>query len=276
MYVKIVSICFVGFGNAARRLAEILLQFSDEIYRRYSIKIRCSAISTARHSSVVSRRANKIDLEHALNLVKAGKQLTELENVEEVESAIQAIAKSGADIVIETTTLNPYDGEPALSHVAFALKSRKHVVSANKGPVAYALPYLKTLAKEQKVSFRYESTVMDGAPIFNLVEQCLPLVKVDSIFGIVNSTTNFILSQMELGVDFGNALSEAQKMGIAEADPSFDLDGWDAAVKLSVLANSIMQAELRPSQVSRVSISSLNRRSLRENYKRGFKTRVIA
>jgi homoserine dehydrogenase len=156
-----------------------------------------------------------------------------------------------ADVLIELTPLNLENGEPAITHVRTALEKRMHVVSANKGPVAFAYRELRGLAASQRRAFLFESTVMDGAPVLGLARAGLPAARVLGFRGVLNSTTNYILTRMEHGISFGDAVAQAQAMGIAETDPSADVDGWDATVKTVVLANVLLGADLRPEDVER-------------------------
>jgi homoserine dehydrogenase len=156
-----------------------------------------------------------------------------------------------ADALVELTALNPLTGQPATDHIRAALESGKSVVTANKGPIAHAYRDLRDLAARKGQRLRFESTVMDGTPIFGMVEACLPVTQIASLRGPLNSTSNYILSRMAQGESLENALISAQTLGIAEAEPSYDLEGWDASVKATVLANVLMGADLRPAGVRR-------------------------
>ncbi|HEY7022215.1 MAG TPA: hypothetical protein VH349_13940, partial [Ktedonobacterales bacterium] len=156
-----------------------------------------------------------------------------------------------ADVLVELTALNPLTGQPATDHIRAALESGKSAVTANKGPIAHAYRELRDLAATKSQRLRFESTVMDGTPIFGLVEACLPVTRIASLRGPLNSTSNYILSRMALGEALDDALASAQALGIAEADPGYDLEGWDASVKATVLANVLMNADLRPADVRR-------------------------
>jgi homoserine dehydrogenase len=156
-----------------------------------------------------------------------------------------------ADVLVELTALNPLTGQPATDHIRAALESGKCAVTANKGPIAHAYRELRDLAAAHGHHLRFESTVMDGTPIFGMVEACLPVTRIASLRGPLNSTSNYILSRMARGESLEDALSGAQTLGIAEADPSYDLEGWDASVKATVLANVLMNADLRPADVRR-------------------------
>jgi hypothetical protein len=154
-------------------------------------------------------------------------------------------------VIVETTTLDIERGEPATSHIRAALAGGAHVVTANKGPVAFAYHRLARAAARAQRSFLFEGAVMDGVPIFNLVRRTLPAVNVLGFRGVVNSTTNFIITAMEQGQRFEDALSEMQARGVAEADASLDVDGWDAAAKTAALANVLLGANMTPRQVDR-------------------------
>src|SRR5256885_3650569 len=195
MSIHSVPIALIGFGNSSRRLAKLLIERREQIEEMYHSRFVCTAIATARHGSVVG--TEPIDLNRALELVRNGENLILLPGVKPVKDSLSLINETNAEIVVETTTLNIKDGEPALSHIMLALNRGKHVVTANKGPLAFAAKELLSLAAANNLCLRYESTVMDGAPIFNLFSRTLPLVKVKSIRGIINSTTNFILTAID-------------------------------------------------------------------------------
>jgi homoserine dehydrogenase len=160
-------------------------------------------------------------------------------------------AECPADVLIELTTLQPLTGQPATTYVRAALEAGRHVVTANKGPIAHAYRELRALAAARGVALRFESTVLDGLPIFNLAGFTLPATRISGFRGPLNSTTNFVVSRMAGGMSLEDAVAAAQAAGIAEADPAYDLDGWDASVKATVLANVLMDADLRPQAVAR-------------------------
>jgi homoserine dehydrogenase len=181
-----------------------------------------------------------------------------------------------ADVLVEVTPLDPHDGEPAVTHCRHALRRGLHVVTANKGPLAFALRPLQALARRHRVLFRYEGAVMDGAPIFNLAALCLPGAKVLGFRGVLNSTTSHILSRMESGHSAASALLETQAAGVAEADPRHDLEGWDAAVKACALANALMGADLRPRDVRRRGIAGIGLAEVRRAVRAGRRVRLVA
>ena len=201
-----------------------------------------TAIGTARHGAVVD--PGGIDLRTIL----AGTDLP--------RRALPPVRELPADIVVEITTLDPKTGEPALTYIREALAAGKHVVTANKGPIARAYRELDALATANGRLLRFEATLADCLPVFTLRRSALPLAEIRSIRGIVSSTCNHILSACARGAAFEDALAEAQRLGIAEADPRNDLEGHDAAAKATILANVLMSADLRPEDVRRTPIDA--------------------
>ncbi len=172
--------------------------------------------------------------------------------------------KSGAaDAVFETSSLNAATGQPAIDYLRTALGMGAHAISANKGPVVHAHEELTALAASVGRRFLFESAVMDGVPIFSLFREAMPAVVIRGFRGVLNSTTNVILEGMEYGQTFDDAVKTAQKLGVAESDPSDDIDGIDAAVKVVALANVLMNAELKLSDVQRYGIRDISSHHLR-------------
>ncbi|MEK7862453.1 MAG: homoserine dehydrogenase, partial [Chloroflexota bacterium] len=217
-------LALVGFGHVGRALARML------ITTRAPFTV--TAIGTARHGAVVD--AGGIDLATIL----AGTDLP--------QRSLPPIRDLPADVLVEITTLDPHTGEPALTHIREALAAGMHVVTANKGPIALAFRELDDHARRMGRLLRFEATLADCLPVFTLRRAALPLARIDAIRGIVSSTCNYILSQCALGTPFGAALAEAQRLGIAEADPRNDLEGHDSAVTAAILAHVLMGAALRP------------------------------
>lgn len=177
--------------------------------------------------------------------------------VKNAEHFIEAGRNAGASLFIELTTLQPRDGEPALTYMLKALEAGMDVVTANKGPIAHAQRELQTLAHSQKVQLRFESTVMDGLPLLNLTEFTLPAAGMRGFRGLLNATSSLVLNMIEQGYSQEDAIRKAQQVGVAEADPWYDLDGWDAVMKTTILANSLMEGELTPDMVERAGIRDL-------------------
>src|SRR5881628_334691 len=222
-------LALVGFGSVGRALARMLLATQAPFV--------VTAIGTRSHGAVVHHGG--IDL----SLLLAGTDLP--------RRALPPMRDLPADILVEITTLEPRTGEPALTHIREALGASMHVVSANKGPIARAYRELDALAAAKGRLLRFEATLADCLPVFNLRRASLPLGEIRRVNGIVSSTCNFILSQCARGAYYADALAEAQLLGIAEADPRNDLEGHDAAAKATILANVLMDAELVPEDIAR-------------------------
>jgi homoserine dehydrogenase len=246
------KLAILGFGIVGREFVRLLRRKSGELAREYGLTWRVTGLATRRLGMACDPA--RLDLDVALAAVEAGQRLDALHRGPPLRDAFDFITECGADVLFETTLLNAQDGQPAIDHVRTALRAGMHVITANKGPVAFAYHELRGLAQGQGRAFLFESTVMDGAPIFSLARDALLGANVLGFRGILNSTTNFILTQMETGASFDAAVRQAQAIGIAEADPSLDVDGWDAATKTAVLATVLMGAEVTPPQVDRTGI----------------------
>jgi len=168
-----------------------------------------------------------------------------------------------ADVLFEATSLSSRDGQPAIDHIRAALEASAHAITANKGPLVHAYEELSSLAVAKGRRFLFESTVMDGVPIFALFRDNLPLVDLNGFRGILNSTTNVILSGMEEGLSFNESLARAQQIGVAETDPSNDVDGWDAAVKVAALIRVLMRVPVRLDDIHREGIGKLKGEAVR-------------
>jgi homoserine dehydrogenase len=268
-----VRIALVGFGNVGRRFAEGLRGPYAKVLRQAGVRARVTGIATACHGCALDPRG--LDLGRALRLVRAGRSLDALHRGRPLPGTRELIARVRADVLVETTPLDRRRGEPATTHVRRALARGLHVVTANKGPVAFAVGALRALARRRRRLFLHEGAVMDGTPVFNLVEHCLPGCRVLGFRGTLNSTTNLVLSRMEEGLTASAALKEAQALGIAEADARNDLDGWDAAVKGCALANGLMGASVRPSRVHRRGIGGLTPLEVRRALRGGTRLRLV-
>lgn len=183
--------------------------------------------------------------------------------------AEEFLDRARAEILAELTTLNPEDGEPAASHIRAAFARGMHVVTANKGPIACCYADLAGEARRAGVEFRFESAVMDGTPVFNLARHCLPGTRVLGFAGALNSTTQVILDAMRRGAALEEGIEEARRLGVTEADPWFDIDGWDSACKAAALANVLMDARATPAAVNRRGIGRLTPQKVAEAERAG-------
>jgi homoserine dehydrogenase len=248
------KLALLGFGNVGRALAELLLRKQEEIQKDYNLTFSVVAIGTGRRGFAV--QPDGFDLPAVMDALGNGKTLAEF-SAFPVEDAFDLIRKSGADVLFENTPVDYASGQPAIDHIKLALEQGMHVSTANKGPVVHAWHELKALAAQKGRQFFHESTVMDGAPIFSLFRGALPGAQLQSFRAVLNSTTNLILTRMESGESFDEAVRYAQQIGIAETDPSGDIDGWDAAIKIAALATVLMDKPLKPGDVDRTASAPL-------------------
>lgn len=267
-------VLFVGFGNVGRKVASILTRERGRFRGLQDLEIDCVGIVTRSRGALIA--PGPIDLGEALSMVEGLGKFGEESPFYSKMNALEAAQTLDYDVLLELSTLSIEDkGEPAVSHIRAALNRGKHAVSANKGPVAFRYSELAQLAAEKGCRFLFETVVMDGAPLFNLARCALKGCTITGIEGILNSTTNFVLTKMERGVDLKDAVIEAQRLGVAEADPSHDLEGWDAAAKTAALANVLMDARITPYDVLRSGITSLTKREVMEAYERRHHLKLI-
>jgi homoserine dehydrogenase len=265
------DLVLVGFGNVGRRFVRLARDKAEALERDHGVSFRVCGIATARHGSLFDEAG--VDAIAAANTVEGDGRLGESGTVPDLIGRATAL---GQPVLVETTPLNVHSGEPAIGHIRAAFAAGLPVVTANKGPVAIAWDRLDRQARDRGVSFLFEGAVMDGVPIFNLVRETMPGVRIHGFRGVLNSTTNHILTMMEEGGEFGPALDEMQRAGIAEADPSLDVDGWDAAAKTAALANVLMGAGLTPEKVDRTGIRDIRGACVRAAVARGARIRLVA
>lgn len=252
-------LAFIGFGNVGRALARLLLRKRRELGQRYNVSFRTVAIATGRHG--LAWNPDGLDLAAALDLVDTGESITQLTSADPPESTLELINSCGADVLFENTPVDYETGQPALDHLRAALESDMHAITANKGPLVHGYQELSRLAAERGLSFLFEATVMDGAPIFSLWRD-LPAAELTAFRGVLNSTTNLMLGRMEAGDSFDQAVRHAQAIGIAETDPSGDVDGWDAAIKVAALVTVLMKQSITPEHVERTGIRELSQQDV--------------
>jgi homoserine dehydrogenase len=241
-------IALLGYGNVGHALIAMLAEKETALRDQHDLTIRVTGMLTRRAGGWVA--AAGVSPADAL-----ASRWPEVELPAGAEpfsgDSVAFAATAPCDALVELTTLNAQTGQPALAHVRAALSAGKSVVTANKGPIAHAYRELRALADEHGVALRFESSVMDGTPIFNMAAASLPATTIAGFRGLLNSTSNYVLSRMARGETLEDAIRGAQALGIAEADPANDLEGWDAAVKVTVLANVLLGDEIRPADVAR-------------------------
>jgi homoserine dehydrogenase len=249
------KLALLGFGNVGQALTRLLLDKRDTLMQEYDITFSITGIATGRHGMAIDPQG--LDMGRALQAVSQGKTLDAFSVLPAPRDAFDFIQRCAADVLFENTPVNYETGQPALDHLKSALENNMHAITANKGPVVHGFRELTDLAIERGRRFYFESAVMDGAPIFSLYRETLPGAHLKSLRGVLNSTTNMILTRMEQGESFDLAVAYCQEIGIAETDPSGDVDGWDAAVKVAALVTVIMGVPLKPQQVSRLGIRGI-------------------
>jgi homoserine dehydrogenase len=248
------KIAIIGFGVVGQGLAEILLRNKERLRAEYGYEYSVVAVSDFVKGAAYDPKG--LDLAKVLELAKSN-GISRYPGAQTGWDALDTIRKSNADVVAEATFTNIKTAEPAYSHFKAALESGKHLVTTNKGPTALFFRELAALAKSKKVQFKYEGTVMSGTPALNLAELCLAGSEIKEIRGIVNGTTNFILTNMEKGKSYAEALKEAQDLGYAEAVPDADVEGYDAMAKVVILAKAVMGADIKVADVDRTGITKI-------------------
>lgn len=272
------KICIVGFGTVGGGFAEQLANKREELQQRYALKPEVVAIADTHLGSIYVPEG--IDIPKAVELAKQGE-----ENILEDKydapmkgwNSVKTIKEAEADIVVEATWTNLVTGEPGLTHIKTALKQGKHVITSNKGPCAVAYEEVKRLAEENEVYMRFEATVLAGTPAISFIRENLAGCEIEHIRGIVNGTTNYILTRMERkGWSFAKALKKAQELGYAEEDPSADIDGLDAAGKAAILSRVVFGGDISPQEVKRTGIREINKEDIKAAKKEGKRIKLIA
>lgn len=260
--MKTIDLAMIGYGNVGKAFVKMLKQKTQYIEENYHTEVRITAVCTRSKGALAD---------------PAGINMDDLENLvfhQEI-SSLQIIDEADYDILLELTPINIHSGLPAIDHIKHGLSRKKHVITANKGPIAWAYRELKDLAKASQVMFCHEATVMDGIPVFNLSKEALKGCKITEVRGILNATTNYILDEMEKGIAYESAVKEGQRRGFVEADPTMDLEGWDAAAKLTALMNVLMDVEIRPTDIKREGISKITKEQIEEARKNHQKIKLL-
>ena len=250
------NLAFIGFGNVARSLVRLLERKSGLLEENYDLTYSVTGIATGKHGFAVN--PNGLNVNQALSLVESGQSISPLTNYHlPVTDSLSVIQHSSANVMFENSPVNHKTGQPAIDHVRAALELGMHAITANKGTVVHGYRELAALAKSKGRKFLFEATVLGGTPVFSMFRETMPAAQLISFQGIINSTTNIILSRMERGESFDAAVKYCQSIGIAETDPSADVDGWDAAIKIAALVTVLMDTPMAPQQVERKGIREI-------------------
>jgi homoserine dehydrogenase len=272
--MKQIRLAIVGFGVVGQGLAELLLTRRALLRQRFDLEVVLVGVANARHGFIY--REHGLDIATLLALAAQRKPLTAHPEVRHWPDVLEGLRASGGDVLAEATGTNLRDAEPGISHIRCALLQHMHVITANKGPVALAAGELLALAREQGVQLRMESTVMAGTPVLSTVQEGLAGAQIRSIRGILNGTTNYILSAMAQGRDYAEVLAEAQAQGYAEADPTADVEGYDVVAKVLILSALLFGCQLRPDQVTRQGITAISQAHIRQAQAEGKRIKLLA
>ncbi len=245
---KTLKLAMLGYGNAGKAFKSLLEEKADALAEAYNTSFEFVSIVTRSKGDILGSST---------------------------DTAMEVAVNGDYDVLIELTPLNIMTGEPAISHIEAALSRGKDVITANKGPIAHAYKRLTDLARRNDCAFFYETTVMDGTPVFNLVHDTLKFCTVTEVGGILNSTTNFILEEMEKGIPINQIMEKVRELGFVEADPLMDIEGYDSAGKLTALLNVLMNADMTPDQINRKGIEWLTYQDIKDASAKGFKFKLV-
>ena len=279
-HIETYNLCFLGFGNVNRTLVQLLENRADDLRDKYGISYRITGVASRRlgwHANADGLSLADVDREgHGFSRAATDAENTRLQpsGTTTADDVKAWLATAQADVLFEATSLNVENGQPAADHIRAALTHGAHAITANKGPIVHAYRELRDLAASKGKRFLFESTVMDGVPIFSLFDQ-LPAIHLQGFHGILNSTTNVILSEMEQGLSFDEALKKAHDLRIAETDATHDIDGWDAAVKTAALITVLMDTPIRLDQIQREGIRDLTPQAVRTAKRDGWSFKLV-
>lgn len=263
----------LGFGVVGQSFVKLLLSHSTDLYNDYGIKPK--VVACADNGGIITCDQG-LDLDRLLNVKKKKKSIIHYGSKGNRSEILDAIENIDAEVVIELTPTNIVDGEPGKNHIISAMKSGKNVITVNKGPLALEFPSLMELAEYNRIAFKFSGTVGGGTPILEFAKRCLKGDRIISFEGILNGTTNYILSKMYEGLNFSEALQDASEKGYAEKDPTLDIDGYDAVAKLVIASNFVMNMKSTMKDVSREGIRNVKPSQVLTERKKGNAIKLIA
>lgn len=260
--IRTYNLCLLGFGNVNRMLVR-LLQKKERELQEHGIGWRITGVATRRLGWIADESGLDIGALWGEGDPRSSQASALAPQMPLPQDVREWLKTAHADVLFEATSLSVHDGQPAIAHLRTALEAGAHAITANKGPIVHAYEELSSLAVAKGRRFLFESTVMDGAPIFSLFRDSLPVVHLRGFRGILNSTTNVILSGMEEGLSFEDSLQQAQQIGVAETDPTNDIEGWDATVKVAALVRVLMGVPIKLDEIQREGIGQLRGEAVR-------------
>jgi homoserine dehydrogenase len=263
----------LGFGVVGQSFVKLLLSHSTDLYNDYGIKPK--VVACADHKGIVSCNQG-LDLDRLLNVKKKKRSVIQYGSNTDTCGILDVIENIDAEVVIELTPTNITNGEPGKTHIIAAMKSGKNVITVNKGPLALEFPSLMELAEYNRIAFKFSGTVGGGTPILEFAKRCLRGDRIISFEGILNGTTNYILSKMYEGLNFTQALRDASEKGYAEKDSTLDIDGYDAVAKLVIASNLVMNMKSTMSDVVRTGIRDVQPTRVMNERKKGNAIKLIA
>jgi homoserine dehydrogenase len=263
----------LGLGVVGQSFVKLLLSHSTDLYNDYGIKPK--VVACADNGGIITCDQG-LDLDRLLNVKKKKKSIIHYGVKGNRSEILDVIENIDAEVVIELTPTNIVDGEPGKNHIISAMKSGKNVITVNKGPLALEFPSLMELAEYNRIAFKFSGTVGGGTPILEFAKRCLKGDRIISFEGILNGTTNYILSKMYEGLNFSEALQDASEKGYAEKDPTLDIDGYDAVAKLVIASNFVMDMKSTMKDVRREGISDVKPSQVLNERKKGNAIKLIA
>lgn len=263
----------LGFGVVGQSFVKLLVSHSTDLYNVYGIKPK--VVACADNGGIVTCDQG-LNLDRLLNVKKKKKSVAQYGPRGSTSEIVDVIENLDAEVVIELTPTNITDGEPGKNHIITAMKSGKNVITVNKGPLALEFPSLIELAEYNRIAFKFSGTVGGGTPILEFAKRCLRGDRIISFEGILNGTTNYILSKMYEGLNFSQALRDASEKGYAEKDPTLDIDGFDAVAKLVIASNFVMNLKSTINDVRRTGIRDVQASEVVNERKKGNAIKLIA
>jgi homoserine dehydrogenase len=263
----------LGFGVVGQSFVKLLLSHSTDLYNDYGIKPK--VVACADNGGIITCDQG-LDLDRLLNVKKKKKSIIHYGAKGDRSEILDVIENIDAEVIIELTPTNIVDGEPGKNHIISAMKSGKNVITVNKGPLALEFPSLMEIAEYNRIAFKFSGTVGGGTPILEFAKRCLKGDRIISFEGILNGTTNYILSKMYEGLNFSEALQDASEKGYAEKDPTLDIDGYDAVAKLVIASNFVMNMKSTMKDVRREGIRDVKPSQVLTERKNGNAIKLIA